>query len=154
MLTTSINIKQVDLELQEIVQKVISNSRINKNEGLLLYTKAPLTLLGSLANSIREQKNGNNVFFNKNIHIEPTNICVFDCKFCAYSIKLSKKEDAWKLSIDEMVDKLKAYENKDITEVHLVGGVRPKMGLHYFIELIKKIKKIRPSIHIKAFTAY
>ncbi|MBT6650270.1 MAG: aminofutalosine synthase MqnE, partial [Flavobacteriales bacterium] len=117
MTTTSINIEQVDLELQEIVQKVISNSRINKAEGLLFYTKAPLTLLGSLANSIREQKNGNKVFFNKNIHIEPTNICVFDCKFCAYSIKVSKKEDAWELSIDEMVDKLKAYENKDITEV-------------------------------------
>ena len=153
MLNTSIKIEQIDVELQEIVQKVISNSRINKAEGLLLYTKAPLTLLGSLANSIREQKNGNKVFFNKNIHIEPTNICVFDCKFCAYSIKVSKKEDAWELSIDEMVDKLKAYENKDITEVHLVGGVHPKMGLHYFIELIKKIKNIRPSIHVKAFTS-
>ena len=80
-------------------------------------------------------------------------MCVFDCKFCAYSRKLSKKEDAWQFSIDEMVEKVKAYSDKDITEVHLVGGVHPKMGLYYFIELIEKIRKIRPDIHIKAFTA-
>ncbi len=153
MLNTSIKIEQIDVDLQEIVKKIINEDRINTDEGLLLYTKAPISLLGSLANSIREEKNGNKVFFNKNIHIEPTNICVFDCKFCSYSIKLSKKEDAWELSIDEMVNQLKSYDGKDITEVHLVGGVHPKMGLHYFIELIQKIKAIRPSIHVKAFTA-
>ena len=153
MLSTSINIDFVAKNLQLIVTKIIKGKRISDKEGLVLYTEAPLPLLGSLANAIREQKNGNKTFFNKNIHIEPTNICVFDCKFCAYSIKISKKEDAWEYTIDEMVEKLKAYEEKEITEVHLVGGVHPKMGLHYFIELIKKIKAIRPAIHIKAFTA-
>ena len=153
MLSTSININFVAKNLQSIVAKIFDGERISENEGLLLYTEAPLPLLGSLANAIREKKNGNITYFNKNIHIEPTNICVFDCKFCAYSIKISKKEDAWEYTIDEMVEKLKAYEEKDITEVHLVGGVHPKMGLHYFIELIKKIKAIRPAIHIKAFTA-
>ena len=67
--------------------------------------------------------------------------------------KLSKKEEAWEYTIDQMVEKLKSYKKREITEVHLVGGVHPKMGLHYFIELIQKIKKIRPKIHIKAFTA-
>lgn len=153
MLNTSINVSAIDPKMQSIVLKIINEERISEDEGLLLFTNASISLLGSLANAVRLKKNDSKVYFNKNIHIEPTNICVFDCKFCAYSIKLSKKDDAWELSIDEMVEKLKAYENKDITEVHLVGGVHPKMGLHYFIELIKKIKKIRPTIHVKAFTA-
>ena len=127
--------------------------RIDQEEGLKLYNEASIPTLGILANLVRERKNGNKTYFNKNIHIEPTNMCVFDCKFCAYSRKLSKKEDAWQFSIDEMVEKVKAYSDKDITEVHLVGGVHPKMGLYYFIELIEKIRKIRPDIHIKAFTA-
>ena len=153
MLKTNLVIAQLSNGLQSIVQKVIQQERITEEEGIKLYTEAPLSLLGSLANSIREKKNGNKTFFNKNIHIEPTNICVFDCKFCAYSIKISKKEDAWESTIDEMVGKLKEYESKKITEVHLVGGVHPKMGLHYFIELIQKIKALRPDIHVKAFTA-
>ena len=153
MIPTSLNIKSIDIDLRSIVKKVINEKRISNEEGLLLYTKSSLTLLGSLANAIREQKNGDKTFFNRNIHIEPTNICVFDCKFCAYSRKLSKRVEAWEFTIEEMVEQLKAYEGKAITEVHLVGGVHPKMGLNYFIELIEKIKKIRPDIHVKAFTA-
>jgi aminodeoxyfutalosine synthase len=153
MLKTSLNIASINRQLQPIVKKIINENRICKEEGLLLYKQASLPLLGALANAIRIQKNGNKTYFNKNIHIEPTNICVFDCKFCSYSRKLSKKVEAWEFTIDEMVEKLKTYEGKGITEVHLVGGVHPKMGLHYFIELIKKIKKIRPEIHVKAFTA-
>ena len=153
MLNTNLVIEQLPIELQAIVYKVIQQERITEQEGVKLYKQAPISLLGSLANAIREHQNGDKTYFNKNIHIEPTNICVFDCKFCAYSIKISKKEDAWESTIDEMVEKFKTYEEKDITEVHLVGGVHPKMGLHYFIELIQKIKEIRPEIHIKAFTA-
>ena len=153
MLNTSLSIESVDIQLQTITKKIINNERISDDEGVLLFSTASLPLLGSLANSIREKKNGNKTFFNKNIHIEPTNICVFDCKFCSYSRKLSKKTEAWEFTIDEMINKIKDYKGKDITEVHLVGGVHPKMGLFYFIELIEKIKKIRPDIHIKAFTA-
>jgi aminodeoxyfutalosine synthase len=153
MLNNPLIIEYIPLNLQEIVSKVIKGNRISDDEGLLLFTKSSLPLLGYLANRIREDKNGNKTFFNKNIHIEPTNICVFDCKFCSYSRKMSKKIEAWEYTIEQMVEKLKAHKDKGITEVHLVGGVHPKMGLHYFIELIKKIKKIRPDIHVKAFTA-
>tara|TARA_B100001758_G_C18416906_1_gene620852 strand:+ start:10993 stop:12111 length:1119 start_codon:yes stop_codon:yes gene_type:complete len=153
MLRTSINFDFVKKNLQPVIKKIINEERISQQEGVLLYTQAPLSLLGILANAIREKKNTDVTYFNKNIHIEPTNICVFDCKFCSYSRKLSKKIEAWEYSINEMVDKLKDYKEKEITEVHLVGGVHPKMGLHYFIELIKKIKEIRPDIHVKAFTA-
>ena len=84
MLDISLKINTIDVKLQPIVKKIINEERISKKEGIMLYTQAPLSLLGCLANGIREKKNGNKTFFNKNIHIEPTNICVFDCKFCSY----------------------------------------------------------------------
>ena len=153
MLDLSIDISQVDISIRDIVKKISTSKRISDSETLTLFNKAPNSLLFSLANAIREKQNGNNTFFNKNIHIEPTNICVFDCKFCSYSRLLKEKSQGWEHSIDEMVNMVKKYKVDEITEVHIVGGVHPKMGLKYFIEVIKKIKKIRPNIHIKAFTA-
>ncbi len=143
----------ISKDLKSIAEKVYNNQRITFDEGVMLYEKAELAFVGSLANYIREQKNGNYVYFNRNIHIEPTNICVFDCKFCSYSRLLKNKEEGWELSEQEILDIMKSYENKPITEVHIVGGVHPKMGLMYFANLIKKIKNIRPDIHVKAFTA-
>ena len=143
----------IEKNLHQIVEKVVNHKRLTEQEGLKLFTNGSPALLGSLANSIREEKNGDKTYFNRNIHIEPTNICVFDCKFCAYSKKISKKEEAWESTIEQMVNKLESYHDKNITEVHLVGGVHPKMGLYYFTDLIKNIKKIRPDIHVKAFTA-
>ncbi len=140
-------------DLKNITEKVMANERISFDEGVLLYEKGELGFLGTLANYIREQKNGNNVYFNRNFHIEPTNICVFDCKFCSYSRLLKNKEEGWELTEEQILDKVRSYDGKPVTEVHIVGGVHPKMGLMYFAELIKKIKTIRPDIHVKAFTA-
>ncbi|MBT7896610.1 MAG: CofH family radical SAM protein [Flavobacteriales bacterium] len=153
MLDVNINISKIDKSIQEIVNKIIQETRINNNEALKIFTQAPNSLLFLLANARREKLNGNNTFFNKNIHIEPTNICVFDCKFCSYSRLLKEKSQSWEYSLDEMVNMVEKYNIDEITEVHIVGGVHPKMGLKYFIELIKRIKDIRPNIHIKAFTA-
>ncbi|HSH66072.1 MAG TPA: aminofutalosine synthase MqnE [Bacteroidia bacterium] len=141
------------VDLKKIAEKVLSGKRISSEEGILLYEKAELGFLGALANHVREVKNGNNVYFNRNFHIEPTNICVFDCKFCSYSRLVKQKEDAWELSEEEILDLVRNYNGKPVTEVHIVGGVHPKMGLMYFADLIKKIKIIRPEIHVKAFTA-
>ena len=140
-------------ELRDIIIKIDENKRITPDEGLFLFNHASLSLLGSVANRIREKKHGNTTYFNRNFHIEPTNVCVFSCKFCSYSRLYSKKEEGWELSIDEMVDKVKAYDNKPITEVHIVGGVHPKMDIYFFEELLKKIKSHRPDLHIKGFTA-
>lgn len=140
-------------DLQKITEKVMTNERISFDEGVLLYEKGELGFLGTLANYVREQKNGNNVYFNRNFHIEPTNICVFDCKFCSYSRLLKQKEGAWELSEEDILNLVRKYDGKSVTEVHIVGGVHPKMGLMYFAELIKKIKTIRPDLHVKAFTA-
>lgn len=143
----------ISKELKQIAEKVYANERITFDEGVFLFEKGELGYLGSLANYVREKKNGNYVYFNRNFHVEPTNICVFDCKFCSYSRLLKQKEDGWELSEEEILDKVRSYDGKPVTEVHIVGGVHPKMGLMYFANLIKKIKEIRPEIHIKAFTA-
>jgi aminodeoxyfutalosine synthase len=142
-----------DKDLKEIAQKVKTGSRISDEECLTLFQKGELAFVGSLANYIREKLHGDNTYFNRNFHIEPTNVCVFSCKFCSYSRLYAHKEEGWELSIDQMVDIVKSYDNKPITEVHIVGGVHPKMNMTYFIELIQKIKAHRPDLHIKAFTA-
>ena len=144
-----------DEQLLSIAQKVFNDERISTDEGLYLFEHADIGYLGILSNYIREKRHGNKTYFNKNFHIEPTNICVFDCKFCAYSRLIRERDDyeAWELSEQEIYDAIKDYDGLDITEVHIVGGVHPKMGLEYFENLIKEIKRIRPELHVKAFTA-
>jgi aminodeoxyfutalosine synthase len=138
---------------RDIASKVENNERISIEEGVYLYEHAELGFLGILANHIREKKHGLNTYFNRNFHIEPTNICVFDCKFCSYSRLIKHKEEGWELTEEQILDKVRSYDGQAVTEVHIVGGVHPKMGLHYFANLIKRIKEIRPEIHVKAFTA-
>jgi aminodeoxyfutalosine synthase len=142
-----------DNDLKTIAQKVKDNQRITDEEGITLFEKGELPFVGALANFIRERLHGNTTYFNRNFHIEPTNVCVFSCKFCSYSRLYAKKEEGWELSIDQMLDIVKTYDGKPITEVHIVGGVHPKMNMAYFIELMQKIKAHRPSLHVKAFTA-
>jgi aminodeoxyfutalosine synthase len=143
----------VSAALLSIAEKVLAEERISAQECEVLYEKASLGYLGMLANEIKEQRHGNVVFFNRNFHIEPTNICVFDCKFCSYSRLLKQREEGWEYSEEQILDIVRSYQNKPVTEVHIVGGVHPKMGLQYFAELIRKIKEIMPNIHVKAFTA-
>lgn len=142
-----------DNALRSIAQKVKNNERITDVEGLLLFEKGSLPFVGALANAIRERLHGSKTYFNRNFHIEPTNVCVFSCNFCSYSRLYAHKEDGWELSIDQMLDIVKTYDGKPITEVHIVGGVHPKMNMAYFIELMQKIKAHRPELHVKAFTA-
>jgi aminodeoxyfutalosine synthase len=143
----------LDKNLKSIGEKVLANERISNEEGLLLYEKGEINYLGALANYIRESKYGNTTFYNKNFHIEPTNVCVFSCNFCSYSQVYKNREDGWELSIDEMLHRVKMYDGKDVTEVHIVGGVHPKLDLNFFCELLKQIHAHRPSLHLKGFTA-
>ena len=138
--------------LKLIGEKVIAKQRISFDEGVQLFEKGSLSYVGALANWIREDKHGNKTYFNRNFHIEPTNVCVFSCAFCSYSRLYSKREEGWELSIEQMIHIVKSYDGKPVTEVHIVGGVHPKMTLSFFIELLQSIKAHRPDLHIKAFT--
>lgn len=145
--------ENIDPGLREIAEKVYAGTRISAEEGVMLYEKGETAFLGMLANFVREKKNGQNTYFNKNFHIEPTNVCLYTCNFCAYSRQYKNKEDGWELSAEQMLDIVKSYEGQAVTEVHIVGGVHPKLDLYFFCKLIADIKQIRPDLHVKAFTA-
>jgi aminodeoxyfutalosine synthase len=139
--------------LQTIADKVYAGERLSEEDGLLLFERGSLSFVGSLANSVKEKLHGDAVFFNRNFHIEPTNVCVFSCNFCSYSRLYAHKEEGWELSIDDMMAIVKKYDGQPVTEVHIVGGVHPKMNLSFFADFLKKIKAHRPDLHIKGFTA-
>jgi len=139
--------------LRQIGEKIISGKRISKEEALQLFENGSLAFLGAMANHVRESRHGQKTYFNRNFHIEPTNVCVFSCKFCSYSRLYAHREEGWELSIEDMLNIVKKYDDQAVTEVHIVGGVHPKMDIHYFADLLRKIKAHRPGLHIKGFTA-
>jgi len=141
-----------DADLKRIGTKILNEERISFDDGVILFERGSLAYLGALANYVREKKHGDKTYFNRNFHIEPTNVCVFSCKFCSYSRLYAHKEEGWELSIDQMLDIVKSYDGKPVTEVHIVGGVHPKMNLPFFLDLLKAIKAHRPELHIKGFT--
>ena len=155
MSTTTEIFKQkiTDFKLQEITEKVNNATRISDEDALYLFEQGSLPFLGALANSIRERLHGDITYFNRNFHIEPTNVCVFSCNFCAYSRIYANREEGWELTIEQMLDQVKKYDGIPVTEAHIVGGVHPKMDLKFFATLLDEIKKHRPELHIKAFTA-
>jgi aminodeoxyfutalosine synthase len=142
-----------DQHLQQIGRKIIDQERLNEEEGLALFDNGSLSYLGALANFVRERLHGDKTYFNRNFHIEPTNVCVFSCKFCSYSRLYAHKDEGWELSLEQMLSKVREYDGKPVTEIHIVGGVHPKMNLDFFVELLQSIKAHRPDIHIKGFTA-
>lgn len=153
----SIAVEQViaaeqDPYLKAIAEKVLRRERITPEEGIVLFEKGNLPFVGALANYVRERLHGDTTYFNRNFHIEPTNVCVFACKFCSYSRLYAHKEEGWELTADQMLNIVKGYDGKPVTEVHIVGGVHPKLTLEFFAELLRKIKAHRPELHIKGFT--
>ncbi|MBZ5855786.1 aminofutalosine synthase MqnE [Flavihumibacter profundi] len=147
-----LNTLVTDRELKKIGQKILQEERLTPDEGILLFEKGSLSWLGAMANFVRERKHGNKTYFNRNFHIEPTNICVFSCKFCSYSKLYAHKEEGWELSIEQMLDIVRKYDGQQVTEVHIVGGVHPKLTITFFADLLKAIKAHRPDLHIKGFT--
>lgn len=157
-MTETANVQQLvnavsDRGLRRIGETILARERISLDDGVYLFEQGSPGYLGALANWVREQRHGNTTYFNRNFHIEPTNVCVFSCAFCSYSRLYAQREEGWELSIDQMVDMVKKYDGKPITEVHIVGGVHPKMTIDFFAELLRRIKAHRPDLHVKAFTA-
>jgi aminodeoxyfutalosine synthase len=138
--------------LRVIAEKVYAGDRITSEEGQLLYDEAPLGYLGSLANHIRERKHGDKTYFNRNFHVEPTNVCLYTCTFCSYSRRIKKREDGWEYSLDDIMDIVKGYDDKPVTEVHIVGGVLPQYDVPFYKELFSRIRAHRPDLHVKALT--
>ncbi len=151
-LTLLISDKNLDPQLRAIAGKVAAGERISFDEGVILYEKGELAYLGVLANYLREKRHGSKTYFNRNFHIEPTNLCVYDCKFCSYSRLIKQRSEGWELTMEEMLDIVRKYDDQPVTEVHIVGGVLPQYDMAFYTELFRKIHEHRPEIHVKALT--
>lgn len=151
-LNTLLQDQHLDATLRSIAEKVKNGERLITEEGVYLYEKADLPYLGVLANHIRNVKHGDLTYFNRNFHIEPTNICVYDCKFCSYSRMIKEREQGWEMDVNGMMDIVKKYDNEPVTEVHITGGVVPKQNLDFYADFFRKSKTHRPDLHIKALT--
>ncbi|MEO3407410.1 aminofutalosine synthase MqnE [Mucilaginibacter sp. CAU 1740] len=147
-----LNDPNLSADLKHIAQKVLNKQRITFDEGVLLYEQGELGYLGALANHIRQERHGDKTYFNRNFHIEPTNLCVYDCKFCSYSRLLKQKSEGWEYTMDEMFDMVTKYDGEPVTEVHIVGGVLPQYDVPFYQQLFARIRAHRPELHIKALT--
>jgi aminodeoxyfutalosine synthase len=145
-------INSSDPNLNRISDKVYQGQRISFDEGLYLYDHADLGFLGHLAHFIRTKKHGVTTYFNKNFHIEPTNVCIYTCTFCSYSRLIKKRSEGWEYTLEDMMNIVRSFDNKPVTEVHIVGGVLPQYDLKFYAELFSQIKSHRPDLHVKALT--
>lgn len=134
-----------------IIKKIFKGERISTSDALVLYSSAELGLLGVLASHVAKRINGNSILFNRNFHIEPTNICIHRCTFCSYR-RSEGDEGAWLLSIDDIVNEVRGRANEQATEVHITGGVHPHWDLDYYCKMLKAIKQENPRLHVKAFS--
>lgn len=139
-------------DFESITQKVTANQRISPEEALLLFESNDLLAIGELAALANRRKNGGSVFFNVNRHINPTNICVNRCAFCAFS-KTAGEEGAYTLALEEICRRAQVAQAEGATEVHMVGGLHPALAFEYYEEVLAAVRRAAPNLHIKAFTA-
>ena len=150
--STILNDPNLSAELKTIARKVVDGERITPEEGILLYEKGTLGYLGGLANHIREKKHGDKTYFNRNFHVEPTNVCLYTCTFCSYSRLIKKREEGWEYTLDDIMDIVRQYDDEPVTEVHIVGGVLPQYDVPFYEDLFSAIKAHRPDLHVKGLT--
>lgn len=137
---------------QDIAARVEAGGRLSADDALTLWRDAPLWRLGSLATARKRAVSGDKVYYNRNFHIEPTNLCVFNCKFCSYRRPKGSPE-AWDMTMEQIEDKARGYVGRGVTEVHIVGGVHPEHDIYYYCDMIRRVKAILPEAAVKAFTA-
>jgi len=142
----------MDSQLRNIADKVEAGERLTFDDGLYLEQHADLLTLGRLANLVRERKNGNVAYYNTNIHLNPTNVCVYRCTFCAFRSDL-RAEKSYVFS-DEMIrERVLEAKANGATEIHVVGGLHHQKKFDWYVNVIRTIHETWPAIHIKAWTA-
>ena len=138
--------------INDISESLRRGERITADDALKLWREAPLWLLGELATERKEKMSGKEVYYNRNVHLEPTNICLFNCEFCSFRRREGDK-DAWYMSLDDIEARAMELRGTDITEVHIVGGVHPKHDLDTYCAMIRRVKRALPHVTVKAYTA-
>ena len=140
------------LTINDISDAVRRGERISAEAAMMLWREAPLWLLGELATARKRQMSGQTVYYNRNVHLEPTNICLFNCEFCSFR-RREGDADAWYMSLDDIEARARELVGTDITEVHIVGGVHPKHDLDTYCAMIRRVKGVLPHVTVKAYTA-
>jgi len=140
--------------LGPIRDKVLAGARLSDEDGLRLLEAADLAAVGALANHVREARHGDLAFYNRNVHLNPTNVCVASCKFCSFARKDDQRaSDGYTMSLDEAVEKVLSRRPMGITEVHIVSGLHPDLPFSYYTDLLSRLRREWPTLSIKAFTA-
>ena len=139
--------------LGRIRDKVVAGERLSFDDGMALYGSDDLAAVGALANLVRERKHGDLTYFNRNIHVDPTNVCVAECIFCSFSRLKTGDPNAYLMEIDEVVGRVRDLQGTFLTEIHMVNGLNPDLPFAYYTDLLRALKKEQPDLHIKAFTA-
>src|SRR6185503_1895321 len=139
--------------LVDVADKLDAGVRLDLNDGVRLFEAADLLAVGWLANRERERQHGGRTFFNHNIRLEATNVCVASCLFCAFARLKPGDAGAYTMSLEEAWDKLRKRSHQPITEVHVVNGLHPDLPFSYYTDLLRGFRRIRPTIHLKCFTA-
>lgn len=137
--------------LGEIRRKVDAGERLSAEDGVLLYEHPDLGAIGALANRVRWRRHGRRTFFNINLHIDYTNICIHSCKFCAFAAKPGE-ERAYLMLPEDVERRIREVDDPDLSEVHMVAGIHPEMGYEYYLDILRAAKRAKPDIHVKAFT--
>jgi aminodeoxyfutalosine synthase len=145
-----VNYTDIKEAMDSIAGKVAQSQRITPEEGVMLFEHGELGFLGMLADMVRQRLNGQSAFYIRNFHVEPTNICVNKCKFCSYSHHFSN--ESWELTPGEILARV-SEQDQSVREIHITGAVHPDRDIHYYGDLLKKIREIRPALHIKAYSA-
>ena len=143
-------------DLHDIAAKVEASERLSFDDGVRLYRSPAIHTLGELANGVRERLHGRKTFYNINRHINYTNYCVLRCKFCAFYRPYGQNEASkggYALTVEEIVDRARQAAEVGATEVHIVGGLHPKLPFAYYLDMCRQIRQACPPLHIKAFTA-
>jgi aminodeoxyfutalosine synthase len=141
------------LGLAEIADKLDAGVRLSFDDGLKLFDCPDVLTLGWLANREREKRHGARTYYNFNIRLEATNVCVASCLFCSFARLKPGDEGSYTMSLEEAWDKLRQRAHQPLTEVHVVNGLHPDLPFEYYLELLRGFKRIRPGIHLKCFTA-
>lgn len=139
-------------EIADIAEKVFAGERLSIDDCVRLYQTRDLLALGYLADYVRRQRHGDKAYYVVNVHLNYSNVCYANCPFCAFG-KLPKDPQAFVLTVDEYIERLSQLIWDRVTEVHIVGGLHPKLPFDYYVELVRRIKEAFPHLHIKAFTA-
>jgi aminodeoxyfutalosine synthase len=139
--------------LLDIAEKLDAGVRLSHDDGVKLFACPDLLALGWLANRERERRHAGRTYFNHNIRIEATNVCVASCLFCAFARLQPGDDGAYTLTLEQVWDKLRSRQDQALTEVHVVNGLHPDLPFDYYLELLRGFKRIRPEVHLKCFTA-